>query len=556
MTDSENIAATSAFNLTDRVPIFSYLVSINRVRWYRAIMRIFLQRHRELYRYQLTAMEIRDAVRDAFDPEYTLEQCQNDLAALKEWGNVTTIYDSSRASTIASFLSPALLYQATPEAMAIETFLAEQMRATATTGSLRQSDLPRLWQSLQLIDEGLSLPPNSLRPARSREIAEEWQRAFDIWNTLAREAAQYLANMTNAAQQVRPDLEAYQIYKAAVVTYVHSFAQALTQYSRRIREQLSDWDERGQRNLLLTIVAEHLDPPTATLENRRTQNELLQEASNQFEALEHWFAPGKNADSFRRNALAEVDKVVRRATTLAVSARPNANYATHLNALAHQLLEARDGETAQQIFSIAFANLLPVHLPESFVGSPSSSYESEQADVWKQPPAVTLHLRPVGRSNRGDHHFEDPVIDNRTIMRALVIEHEQKLKEQRERVARLFAHGALDIGAIEAISSEDRAALLEIIDACLGRSDHQYQAPDGSIITLLNPEPDTYAILDAPDGTLLLPRYRLERQGLEETPAREEEEAVAVSSGGYNRIADGQQEVGSNGQRGDGRAHR
>src|SRR3989441_12384336 len=84
----DGIPPASIFNLTDRLPIFSYLVTSNRVRWYRVIMHVFLQQHREFYRYQLTAQEIRAAVRDTFDPEYTLEQCQNDLAALKEWGNV------------------------------------------------------------------------------------------------------------------------------------------------------------------------------------------------------------------------------------------------------------------------------------------------------------------------------------------------------------------------------------------------------------------------------------------------------------------------------------
>lgn len=82
MNNDEN--TTSAFNLTDRVQIFSYLVSPNRTRWYRVIMRAFLQHHKELYRYQLTAQEIRDAVRAALDPEYTLEQCQSDLMSLKE----------------------------------------------------------------------------------------------------------------------------------------------------------------------------------------------------------------------------------------------------------------------------------------------------------------------------------------------------------------------------------------------------------------------------------------------------------------------------------------
>jgi uncharacterized protein (TIGR02677 family) len=509
----ESITSASAFNLTDRLQIFSYLVSSNRTRWYRVIMRTFFQRHRELYRYQLTAQEIRDAVREAFDTEYTLEQCQNDLTSLKEWGNVTTIYDSSRATSIASFLSPALLYQATPEAVAVETFLDEQMRASAAKGSLRQSDLPRLWQSLQLIDAELrSALQDYPSSSRGREIAEEWQRAFEVWNTMAREAAQYLANMINAAQQAGPNLEAYQFYKAAVVDYVHGFAQALTQYSRRVRELLDTWTASGKKDQLIELVALYLDPPSPTAESMRSREELLQDATNQFDALLSWFAVGKNADSFRRNALAEVDKVVRRAVVLAASARPNANYATHLNALAQQLLRSRDGETAQQLFSASFANVLPVHIPESLAGTPSTTSEAGQISDWQEPPAVNVYLRPVSRGFRGDPPMEDPIIDNRTIIQDLVVQHENKLKEQRARFAKLFTENYLDIGAIKMIMAEDRLMLLDVIDACLGHSAHQYRALDGSIITLLNPTEQAYTLLRATDGILLLPRYRLERQ--------------------------------------------
>jgi uncharacterized protein (TIGR02677 family) len=508
----ESLTSASVFNLTDRLQIFSYLVSSNRIRWYRVIMRTFFQSHRELYRYQLTALEIRDAVRASFDAEYTLEQCQSDLASLKEWGNVTTIYDSSRATSIASFLSPALLYQATPEAIAIETFLDEQMRASAAKGSLRQSDLPRLWQSLQHIDAELRSAPVDQQSSRGREIAEEWQRAFEVWNTMAREAAQYLANMINAAQQAGPNLEAYQFYKAAVVDYVHGFAQALTQYSRRVRELLDAWSTAGQKDLLIELVALYLDPPAPTAESMRSREELVQDATNQVDALVAWFAVGKNADSFRRNALAEVDKVVRRAVVLAASARPNANYATHLNTLAQQLLRSRDGETAQQLFSVSFANVLPVHMPESLAGTPSTASESVQAGEWQEAPAVSVYLRPVSRGFRGDPPMEDPVIDNRTMLQDLVVRHENKLKEQRERFAHLFAEHLLDIGSFKMIMAEDRLILMDVIDSCLGDASHQYRALDGSTITLLNPTEQAYTLLRATDGILLLPRYRLERQ--------------------------------------------
>ncbi|GHO49810.1 DUF2397 domain-containing protein [Ktedonospora formicarum] len=522
MNTSESLSITTTFSITDRLPIFSYLVSSNRIRWYRVIMRTFLQHHRELYSYQLTAHEVRDAVRVAFDPNYNLEQCQNDLLALKEWGNVTTIYDSSHASSIASFLSPALLYQATPEAIAIETFLDEQNHASAAQGSLRQGDLPRLWQALQTIDEGLQATALDASPTLGRELAEEWQRAFEVWNTMAREAAQYLANMINAAQQSYTDLEAFQQYKSAVVAYVHGFAQALTQYSRRIREQLAAWDTTDKQKHLISIIAQYLEPPTPTAENRRSPVELRQEAANQVEALVNWFAEGKNADSFRRNALAEVDKVVRRASTLAAATRPSANYATHLHTLARHLLTTRDGEEAQQLFSVAFANHAPIHLPESLVGTPGTTPDTWSVSPWQEAPEVTVHLKPVNRSNRGNLPLEDPIIDNRNIIRELVMQHETRLQAQREHIARLFASPSLDIGAMCSISTDDRAVLMEIIDACLGHPSCQYRALDGSTITLLNVDEQVYTLLEADDGLLFLPRYQLTRQVPASLRAQEE----------------------------------
>ncbi|MEO8972466.1 MAG: DUF2397 family protein, partial [Ktedonobacteraceae bacterium] len=308
------------------------------------------------------------------------------------------------------------------------------------------------------------------------------------------------------------DLEAYQLYKSAVVAYVQGFAQALTTYSRRVRELFAEWTGAGKQEQLIEIVAAHLEPPTATTENRPTQEELLQESHNQLAAVVNWFAEGKNADSFRRNALAEVDKVVRRASTLAATARPTANYATSLHALAQQLLLAKDGETAQQLFSVAFANTLPVHLPESLVGSTSAAVDAAQPDAWHEPPAVTLRLRPVSRAFRGEHPLEDPVIDNRTIIRELVVQHETRMKEQQQRFAALFAHEFLDIGTIKKINAEERSLLNEVIDNCLSDVNHQYRAADGSTIVLLNPAEQKYALLRAKDGILLLPRYRLQRQ--------------------------------------------
>src|SRR5260370_34950811 len=70
---SDDISSPSAFNLTGRIAVFSYLTMSDRVGWYRTIMRFFPQCDRA-YRYQRTGQKARDAVRLTSNPTYTLEK--------------------------------------------------------------------------------------------------------------------------------------------------------------------------------------------------------------------------------------------------------------------------------------------------------------------------------------------------------------------------------------------------------------------------------------------------------------------------------------------------
>jgi hypothetical protein len=395
----DNISAS--FGLTDKIPIFSYLIISERVSWYRTIMRFFLLQHQELYKYQLTALEVWEAVRDQFDATYTLEKCQNDLKALEEWGNLITTHDASRHTTIQSFRTPALLYQATPLAIAIEIFLQEQRRIGSALGSLRQGDLARLWEIFENLEKLLaeiqpitttttntntqsttitplinsssnttssSSSSSSGGSGRTLEIAEEWRRAFELFSSMAREAAQYLANLTNESRRPRASLEAYQYYKRAVVEYVTNFGQTLSHYSPAFRERLTAWQNEGRTILLAEAIAVHLQPPTSMEEaHRQSPAQLAREAANQVGAVAGWFASGSNADTFRRAAMGEVEKVVRRAEQFAATARPNANYANDLDALARRLMEAVDVEESRQLTLVAFAHAFtrtPIRKPD------------------------------------------------------------------------------------------------------------------------------------------------------------------------------------------------
>lgn len=492
--------STRTFGLTDKIPVLNYLVTSERVGWYRTIMRIFAQRHRELYRYQLAAQEIWEEVRRQFDPEYTLEKCQADLRSLEEWGNLITTYDASRHTSIASFRSPALLYQATPLAIAIETFLEEQRRLGSTSGALRQGDLAHLWEMLQNLNRLLT----TANPAKS-SLAEDWRRLFELFDTMAREAAQYLSNIVTSARLPRADLEAYQLYKRSVVEYVTNFGQALSHYSLLFRHQLKEWFETERHLILIEAIADHLHPPGAEQAHIPARAVLLREAANQLEALVNWFSAGSSADIFRRAASAEVEKVVRRAEQLA--SRSNANYANDLDGLARRLLEAVQPEESSQLLLIAFGHALPGHFPESMS---RATGPTGQRSAWQEKPGVSLTLRDIGRA-RGEKTPELPINTNYAAEKALIEQRQQARQEELARFAALFAEGSLDLAEIRLGSATERNALIAVVQGCLRDSQGQYRAPDGSTITLLNPGETAYGLLKAPDGAILMPRYRLVR---------------------------------------------
>jgi uncharacterized protein (TIGR02677 family) len=498
------------------ITLFNYLTPISdRIDWYRSIMRIFLQRSRE-YRYQLTAQDVLDTLHMSQthgEQEYYLESCKNDLNRLVSWGNLTTLYDTSRVTTITDFRSPVLLYQATQEALAIENFLAEQARIGASEGGLYQGDLPRIWDALQQLDGWLRQDRTTLTNERSQEIAEQWRIAFTTWERVTNDAAQYLGSMNRSSQQA-VNIETFLTYKNIVVLYVQSFAQQLVDYSNVIRTLLANWSQHGLQVLLLDIVASVFPPLQSVTENQELWRE---DVTRQIAAFEQWFTREINVDMFLKAAHDAVEKVVQRAHLLATSMRPQTDYVSMLYKLANELLLVDDFETAQLLFTASFANSLPIHLPEGFTGTPVVAERSRSRPTWQAEPTVVRTMR--GLTSRGaiERNMEQPMRQNEADLLALKRKYEADLQAQQQRFERLFQKPLLDMGALKTITPEERQLLITIIDSCLNSPTHEYILPNGATATLLNPDEQHYVSLKARDGILTLPRYRLQIQRLAQT---------------------------------------
>lgn len=85
--------------LTKKIMETSYLTAINADR-YRVILRYFYEEYEKIH-YWLNKEDVFDMMlKTGLFPDYTLNQCQLDLQALLEWGNLTATQDSAKSDDL------------------------------------------------------------------------------------------------------------------------------------------------------------------------------------------------------------------------------------------------------------------------------------------------------------------------------------------------------------------------------------------------------------------------------------------------------------------------
>ena len=494
----------TAFNRFGPLSIVNYVASTTeRTDWYRAIMRAFFRQSHE-YRYRLSAQEILEVVRAEVKTDYTLEACKRDLASLAEWGNVATLPDMSRVTTIADFRSPVLLYQATADALEFEAFIEEHLRVGASEGGLHRGDLLHLLETLQRIDRWLRDDESADTLERSQEMAEAWKAAFTTWERVTNDAAQYLGSMNQSAQYTA-DLTAYLAYKNVVTTYIQNFANMLTQQSQTLRRLFTDWSINGGTERLFKLIIA-ATPPLPTLADARIS--WQEDIRRQMRALANWFLQERNTELFSQAAHDAIDKVVSRAGALSKASGPQTDYVSQLSQLASTFLAIEEVETARLLFAAAFAGSTPTHLSEGVTGSPEVADLSMQRSAWERQPTVVRELRPIYKGNV-ERTVERPMRHSAAAFYQLKQEHDGQLARLQEQFDHLFQTPLLDLAELGTIEADERLLLTGIIDGCLGSPVYESTLSDGALVTLLNPEEHRMVALRASDGVLLLPRYRL-----------------------------------------------
>ncbi|WP_324667946.1 TIGR02677 family protein [Geochorda subterranea] len=517
----------------------SYLVAENAPR-YRPIMRFLYLEHMQ-HRYTHRLHEVHEWMRTHVDPAYTEEQCEQDLRALVEWGNLYAEQDRSRATTVEEFVRRQLRYGLTPYGIAFERLLVELESQRNTGGSLDVGLIDVLWEQLREIDVQLGQPehgaPGDGRsatatpgggsagadaqrdgngageaerealPARPalQALFTRWTQAIDAFDKLGSQSSDYLAALHRGAREQMADLDAFLAYKNLLVEYLASFVDGLYNQGQRIRSLLAAWERSGKAARLLEWLVAFETRYRPGADRLPTADEVRPVREAEWRRLVGWFRPDGGWETLRKRTASAIEQVTRQAQRL-MDRRVAVSRRHDLERLAVAFARLERLDDAHRLAGLAFGAPAPRHL----LGSAEVFMLDDGGSAWEVAPQL-IELAPVrrGRQESG----RGAAVRPRREEQQRVLEAERARRQAEAAIwEAIFRDGEIDLGSLTVKEPAVRLRLLAVLGRCLVSPDWTAQAPDGSIIELKPPQPFSVGTLSAPDGRLHLPAFRMVRR--------------------------------------------
>ena len=359
-------------------------VTAEKAAQYRAIMDTFAAAKRQ-FRLHLRPDEVRaEAVWTGAPP--ALEELQQALAQLVEWGNLEAQPDTARVQTIEDFYRARFLYRLSQGGEAVETALEAFARALARRGELQSVALEDILGRLR----GL-LTLAGQEPVDAAKVHEALRDLVTVFIGLADSAQAFMASLARSIELQRADAQAVMAYKARLIDYLERFIGDLVSRSGRIGECLHELAPHAERLLHAAASREARDaaPDDAAAESAAS-TERLESWRERWTGLARWFlstdAMPSQVELLRGRARAAIPQLLAAVAALNERRAGRSDRANDFRVLARWFAETGSDGEAHRLWRAAFALNPARHLSLTAAdeGCPAST-------PWSDAPPIAIH---------------------------------------------------------------------------------------------------------------------------------------------------------------------
>ena len=485
----------------DAIEETSYL-SVPNARVYRKIMRCFYREYEKM-RFQLYKEDIFELVRQEEEfRDYTMQELEQDLAALVKWKNLTPIQDPGRVYTIADYKNKQYRYTMSEYAVEIERLTVRLENVFLESGNLSTNYFVRLEKSLEEAE--------TMEQAGLKQVNEWWNLLQEDFRRLNQNYQDYLRDFySGKADRLMKSVE-FVLHKDKFIRYLNEFVQELQQHSRRIAQLLTRSMEGIEGCVLERVVQSELDIPHAVVEFRgSTEPNLRENVMGKWNSLKNWFLDSPQQECEAKRVLRITNEVIRNIIQNAALIVQMQNWGISRKEDYRKFLElflkCEELEEAHRLSAHVFG----IQRVEHFRTNAPRESDAVNDSVYQENPAEYL-LKPHTRAYREKKDrtgFSDRSLE-KMIQRQNYLRHAE---QQKEIVMRYIRDQKIVFADItEEITENTRHIFLQWIGQAGLNSEHKGRTEYGQEYRLLRGKGN--CVLHCEDGDLTMPAYIMEFQ--------------------------------------------
>lgn len=485
----------------DAIEETSYL-SVPNARIYRKIMRYFYREYEKM-RYRLCKEDVFELIRQEEEfHDYTMQDLEQDLAALVKWKNLTPIQDPGRVYTIADYKNKQYRYTMSEYAVEIERLTVRLENVFLESGNLSTNYFVRLEKSLEEAE--------AMEQASLKEVNEWWNLLQEDFRRLNQNYQDYLRDFySGKADRLMKSVE-FILHKDKFIRYLNEFVQELQHHSRRIEQILKRSMDRIEGVMLERVVQSELDIPHAVVEARGgSEPNIRENVTGKWSSLKNWFLDSGRQECEAKRVLRITNEVIRNIIQNAALIVQMQNWGISRKEDYRRFLELfLKCENLEEAHRLS-AHVFGIQRVEHFRTNSPREADSINESVFAEEPAEYL-LKPHTRAYREKRDrtgFSDKSLE-KLIQRQRYLEQAAK---QREVVLRYIKDQKIVFADItEKITESTRTIFLQWIGQAGMNSEHRGRTEYGQEYRLVRAEGS--CVLHCEDGDLTMPAYVMEFQ--------------------------------------------
>lgn len=464
---------------------------------YRSIARLFYLNYEKLKYWMYQEEVYEELTEDPYFAGYTMEQCQQDLETLTNWGNLATIQDTRRVASIEEFKNKKFRFQLTETTVEIERMVIRLENLFIEGASLEPTLLERLRFSLGKMDE---IPEKD-----TEKIYGWWNDLNNDFIRLNQNYQDYMRELSSVKAEEMMKTREFLVFKDRLIEYLRSFVKSLQVNVNAIEQALRKVRPETVKYVLDQVTAYEMSIPRIEVEVDEEQ--IYERMKGRWENIQKWFAGAEGAPSEAMRVFDTTNEVIRKITRYAnrLSEQNNsgANRREEYRKLAGMFARCKGIDEAHKLAAMVFGIEKPLHLkgdfPRQTESINSGVFDEEPQEIVIQP-RIRNYKEKSKRSGVEDHTKE-----KEAVRQAMV----QRLEEERRLLKSYIQNGRLEFASLPEIEPQVRDIFLTWLSKGLENKMRRAKTEDGQVFSIILENEQETCVLKCTDGTFRMPAYTI-----------------------------------------------